>query len=288
MRAHVRRGGAPVGEARICAIVLLALAGLLSACGGGPDHARSHAHIHEHEFEWVGVWYTVDRGDSVSAISARHNVPIEDLVELNGIEDPDKLEVGQALFLYGVEELLARKAATSERQQVNASKAPAASSSRKAADTPPKKKPADGKAKPTKSPPTKTTGRRKKLPDFIWPMTAGRLTSGFGKRGRRMHKGIDLAAKVGTPIFAVADGKVIYSDNKQRGYGNLVIIQHAHDCVTVYAHNRRNLVDEGDRVRQGTPIAELGNTGRSTGPHLHFEIRLKRKAVDPLVYLPAR
>ena len=103
-----------------------------------------------------------------------------------------------------------------------------------------------------------------------------------------MHRGIDLAAKPGTPIFAVADGVVVYSDNKQRGYGNLVIIDHGKGVLTVYAHNRRNLVDEGERVRQGARIAEVGNTGRSTGPHLHFELRVKGKAVNPLDYLPAK
>ena len=101
-------------------------------------------------------------------------------------------------------------------------------------------------------------------------------------------QGIDIAVKPGTPIHAVAAGTVIYSDNKQRGYGNLVIIEHKNRVVSVYAHNRRNLVDEGDSVRQGAPIAEVGNTGRSTGPHLHFELRVRGKAVNPLDYLPAR
>lgn len=251
-------------------VALLWLAGWLAVgaagCGGAP------AHVHADDVpELVGVWYTVESGDSVTAIARRHGVPAEDIVELNGLVDPDQLEVGQDLFLYGIDELLSRKRAAGAL----AAKPKTASKPEAAA-----RRPVKGGTKP------KSAGG--KGGRFIWPLDTGTLTSGYGRRGRRLHKGIDLAAAVGTPIKAVADGKVIYSDNKQRGYGNLVILEHADDFVTVYAHNRRNLVDEGETVRQGAVIAELGNTGRSTGPHLHFEIRLDSKAVDPLIYLPAR
>lgn len=200
--------------------------------------------------ELVGVWYTVEPGDSVSAISTRYGVPVEDIVELNGLAQPDRLEAGQELFLFGIDELIRR--------------------------LPPK-------TAPTPPSPTPAAARR-----FIWPIAGGTLTSRFGKRGRRQHKGIDIGVNPGTPVLAAAAGEVIYSDNKQRGYGNLVILRHADNYVTVYAHNRRNLVDEGDTVGQGTRIAEVGSTGRSTGPHLHFEIRKANKAVDPLKYLPVR
>lgn len=219
--------------------------------------------------ELIGVWYTVERGDSVGLIARRHGVPVEDVIELNGLVDPDALEVGQPLFLYGIDELLGRKARES------AAKAGAGAGAQAA-------------AKPAAPKPTKGSGRATGKVRFVWPVDQGTLTSGFGRRDRRLHKGIDLAADPGTPIKAAAGGEVIYSDNKQRGYGNLIIVQHADDFVTVYAHNRRNLVDEGETVRQGAVIAEVGNTGRSTGPHLHFEIRLKSKAVDPLIHLPAR
>ena len=99
----------------------------------------------------------------------------------------------------------------------------------------------------------------------------------------RPHKGIDLVSNA--PIYAARSGVVIYSGSRQRGYGNLVILQHKDKYVTVYAHNRRNLVDEGAKVRQGEQIAELGNTGRSTGPHLHFEIRYQGKPINPMTIL---
>lgn len=251
-----------------CALGLAALAGC-----GGPQTAVSE----DEAPELIGVWYTVESGDSVSRIAERNGVPVEDIVELNGLVDPDRLEVGQPLFLYGIDELLARRAVAS---------APAANGGGSKPASRPKASPAPRRPDSKKpAPPKPATGGKS---PYIWPIDGGTLTSGFGPRGRRVHKGIDIAADIGTPIKAVADGKVIYSDNKQRGYGNLVILQHGNDAVTVYAHNRRNLVDEGDTVRQGAVIAELGNTGRSTGPHLHFELRLESKAVDPLVHLPAR
>ncbi|MEZ4436923.1 MAG: M23 family metallopeptidase [bacterium] len=255
--------------ARGLALLLALPCVLLWGCGArGPAPAVDADEVPE----LVGVWYVVEHGDSVSSIAQRHGVPVEDVVELNGIVDPDKLEVGQPLFLYGIDELLERRS--------RAVAGGAASASGKSGGA----KPA-GAAKPAGG---SSGGKAGGGGRFVWPVDAGTLTSGFGRRGRRIHKGIDLAADPGTPIKAAAAGEVIYSDNKQRGYGNLVIIQHADDFVTVYAHNRRNLVDEGETVGQGAVIAELGNTGRSTGPHLHFEIRLKSKAVDPLIYLPAR
>jgi murein DD-endopeptidase MepM/ murein hydrolase activator NlpD len=118
---------------------------------------------------------------------------------------------------------------------------------------------------------------------FIWPLS-GKLTSYFGKRGDGFHKGIDIAANEGTKIQASCEGVVTYS-GFYGNYGNVVIITHQHDFSTVYAHNKENLVKVEDRVKQGDAIALLGSTGRSTGPHLHFEIRSKGRAKDPLGYL---
>jgi murein DD-endopeptidase MepM/ murein hydrolase activator NlpD len=102
-----------------------------------------------------------------------------------------------------------------------------------------------------------------------------------------MHDGIDIAAPAGTPVRAADDGVVLYS-GRLRGYGNVVILQHSGGYVTVYGHNERNLVREGDRVARGQDIAELGATGRASGPNLHFEIRYENQAQNPLAYLPAR
>ncbi len=123
---------------------------------------------------------------------------------------------------------------------------------------------------------------------FIWP-ALGEFTSGYGWRWGRMHRGIDIAAPIGTPIVAAADGVVTYAGWNEGGYGNLVEIQHPDGSVTLYAHNDRILVREGDRVQQGQQVAEMGTTGRSTGPHLHFEIHPPgQEPQNPLAYLPAQ
>jgi murein DD-endopeptidase MepM/ murein hydrolase activator NlpD len=129
------------------------------------------------------------------------------------------------------------------------------------------------------------------LPDasvngYIWP-AQGVLTSGFGWRWGRMHKGIDIAGPIGTPIVAAASGTVITAGWNSGGYGNLVEIQHADGSVSLYAHNSRVNVRVGQRVQQGQQIAEMGSTGYSTGPHLHFEIHPSGQgAVNPMAYLP--
>lgn len=123
---------------------------------------------------------------------------------------------------------------------------------------------------------------------YIWP-AKGVLSSKYGWRWGRMHRGIDIAAPVGTPIFAAAEGVVVKSGWNKGGYGNLVDIQHADGTVTRYAHNYRLLVQPGQQVEQGQQISLMGSTGRSTGPHLHFEVRPSGKgAVNPIALLPKK
>ena len=123
---------------------------------------------------------------------------------------------------------------------------------------------------------------------WIWP-TTGVFTSGYGWRWGRMHRGIDMANNVGTPIVAARTGRVVFSGWHDGGYGYLVTLQHADGSRSLYAHNSRLMVSNGQDVRQGTVIALMGSTGRSTGPHLHFEIHPSGAgAVDPLTVLPPR
>ncbi|UCF89529.1 MAG: peptidoglycan DD-metalloendopeptidase family protein, partial [bacterium] len=122
------------------------------------------------------------------------------------------------------------------------------------------------------------------LIDLIWPLK-GRATSGYGPRGRRVHEGIDIAAPRGTPVLASAGGKVAYSGNGMRGYGKVIVIKHTNDLSTVYAHNSSLLVRIGDGVEQGQMIAIVGSTGKSSGPHLHFEIRRRGVPEDPRKFL---
>ncbi|MQQ06975.1 peptidoglycan DD-metalloendopeptidase family protein [Epibacterium sp. SM1979] len=129
---------------------------------------------------------------------------------------------------------------------------------------------------------------------FSEPVVRGssRLTSGFGFRrhpitgGRRMHHGIDLAGRHGTDIYATADGVVSFA-GWQSGYGRIVIIKHDFGIETRYAHNSNIRVKVGQRVSRGDHIADMGNTGRSTGTHLHYEVRVNGKAVNPMIYIKA-
>ncbi len=123
---------------------------------------------------------------------------------------------------------------------------------------------------------------------FDWP-ARGVLSSGYGPRRGRMHKGIDIAAPVGTPIFAAAPGEVVSAGWNNGGYGNLVKVSHPNGSLTLYAHNSKILVSKGQQVQQGQKISEMGSTGYSTGPHLHFELHHQgRGAVNPIAFLPKR
>ena len=123
-------------------------------------------------------------------------------------------------------------------------------------------------------------------PQFVRPGT-GRLTSGYGSRWGRLHAGIDLAAGVGAPISAVAAGTVV-SAASEGGYGLLVRVQHDDGTVTLYAHLSELLVTVGQRVTAGTYVGREGSSGQSTGPHLHFEVRVGGVPVDPAPWLRAR
>jgi murein DD-endopeptidase MepM/ murein hydrolase activator NlpD len=118
---------------------------------------------------------------------------------------------------------------------------------------------------------------------LIWPVN-GPVTSGFGMRWGRMHTGIDIAVPTGTPVHASASGTVVYA-GWMSGYGYLVAIDHGNGLATAYAHNSSLLVAVGQHVAQGDTISLSGSTGHSTGPHVHFEVRVNGVPVDPLLYL---
>jgi len=141
---------------------------------------------------------------------------------------------------------------------------------------------------PPLSSPDQYLPNSQKFNGYIWP-AEGVFTSGYGRRWGRMHRGIDIAAPIGTPIVAAAPGEVLVAGWNSGGYGNLVKLKHPDGSLTLYAHNNKVLVQKGQEVDQGQQIAEMGNTGRSTGPHLHFEIHPKGQgAKNPLAYLPKR
>jgi len=121
-----------------------------------------------------------------------------------------------------------------------------------------------------------------------WPLDVVRVSSRFGQRGRHFHEGIDLKAAIGTPVYSAESGTVLYAASRIRGYGKMVVIRHAgaaKGLATIYAHNSKLLVRPGQKVKKGQKIAISGQTGKSNGPHLHFEIRSGVAAIDPEILL---
>ncbi|MCP4035475.1 MAG: peptidoglycan DD-metalloendopeptidase family protein [bacterium] len=203
-----------------------------------------------------GFYYAVEPGDNLYRIGKRFGVPTEVLERANRIRDVTQLRVGQRLYIPR------RYSGGSGRVQARAPK-----------------------ADPRLARRVRDEARRKARVDFAWPMKRTRLTSRFGRRNGHPHEGIDLAAKPGTAIRAAESGKVIHA-GRLGAYGRVVILKHAGDYRSVYAHARRLHVRKGQFVERAQEIAEVGMTGRTTGPHLHFEIRRKDVPKDPLLYLP--
>ncbi len=128
---------------------------------------------------------------------------------------------------------------------------------------------------------------RAKTHAWRWPTNEVRITSRFGSRNGDYHDGIDLRASTGTKVYAASDGKVIYSGSKISGYGKMVVVRHAGKLSTIYAHNSKLYTKAGQKVRRGQLIALSGNTGRSSGPHVHFEVREGVTAINPSLLLPS-
>lgn len=121
---------------------------------------------------------------------------------------------------------------------------------------------------------------------FIWPVPSiTRISSKFGPRHGKFHEGIDIPASIGTHIVASAPGEVVYANKKISGYGKMVVVAHDGEYFSVYAHANKMLVKKGDKVQRGQVIAHVGRTGRATGPHLHYEIRQGKTAINPLSFV---
>jgi len=118
---------------------------------------------------------------------------------------------------------------------------------------------------------------------LLWPVRQGRLTSGYGIRKGRYHEGLDIAAHPNAPIRAISKGRVVFNGTI-KGYGKTVVIYHGNGIASVYAHNSVNLVRKGASVQRADLIAEVGNTGKSRGHHVHFELRKNGKPINPLLY----
>jgi murein DD-endopeptidase MepM/ murein hydrolase activator NlpD len=197
-----------------------------------------------------GVYHVVERHQTLYRICKTYGVDLKKVASLNGISDPGQIETGQRIFIPGAKkvrkvEIYIDDVATEQEGKSNVA--------------------------------------YKQL-DFIWPVE-GKISDVFTEAGSKQHQGVDISCPLGTPIKASNGGKVIYSNNGIKGYGNLIILRHSEEYVTVYAHNQVNLVEEGTWAEKGQIIGRVGRTGRASGPHLHFEIRKNNKPLDPFLFL---
>lgn len=201
----------------------------------------------------TGVYHKVKRHQTLWRICKTYNVDMAKVARINGIRDVNKIKAGQKIFIPGAKKVLHVDIYIEDLGPSG--------------------------AKPAKVELAKIKGH------FIWPVK-GPIMKRFGRDQGRKHDGIDISAPWGIAVKAAASGKVIYSGNEVKGYGNIIIIKHGPIFTSVYAHNSVNLVREGDRVEKGQVIAKVGRTGRATGAHLHLEIRNHNKPIDPLLVLP--
>jgi lipoprotein NlpD len=213
------------------------------------------------EPEVVGVVHVVRKGETVYRIARAYGIAPADLLEENGIVDPRQVAVGTELFVPGASRVV-------DLEETGR------------ATHPPGERPA-ANGPPPGGEPERLPAARAKL---AWPLK-GVLYGRYGVRSGHRHDGIDLSAPLGTAIGAAAAGAVIYA-GEQAGYGAIVILRHDGGLVTLYAHCATLLVEEGSNVKAGQPIARVGQTGRSTGPHLHFEVREGTRPRNPLLFLP--
>lgn len=253
--------------------------------------------------------YVVEGGDCLSVIAMDHEITVDSIMALNGLKNADVIKEGQELIIavpepdlqirltvgevyeedyeeepviiendswYTTKEVVLEEGSTGhrERNDIVVYENGLEVSRNMAAQTIMVESKATVIERGTIKPPT-----------YIKPLYGGRFSSGYGRRWGRMHRGVDYACPIGTTVFASSAGTVVAAGYNSGGYGNQVVISHPDGRMTRYAHNSKLLVRIGQHVEQGEAIALSGNTGRSTGPHVHFEIIINGSQVDPLKYI---
>ncbi len=226
-------------------------------------------------------YYQVQKGDTVYNLSRRFGVTRQELAEANGIEDMTQVRLGQKLVIPGTGKKTPVQVASIDKK----SGVKALGAKRRAAIKKPAAKKQAHKIKAVDS------GLGKKLSSsnrFIWP-ASGKILSKFGRqKSGTINDGVNVALPKGTVIKAADGGVVAYAGSELKGYGNLILIRHANNWVTAYAHNSKLLVKRGQKVRRGQAIAKSGKSGSVLQPQLHFELRKGSKPVNPLKYLAMR
>jgi murein DD-endopeptidase MepM/ murein hydrolase activator NlpD len=232
----------------------------------------------------VSVRHRVAAGETMYRIAKTYGLTVEELGAANNIKAPWTLAVGQELLIPGVERNAPGEApeALAEADPEPVRTSPESPSRRGSTPVVARREEPPSRSRPV-SRPGAPRPRAATQGLLDWPLK-GVLYGRFGKKGREPHDGIDLAAPSGTPVKTAQEGTVLYA-GEQRGYGNIVIVEHSNSLITLYAHNRDLRVRTGQRVLRGQVIATVGESGKTSGPHLHFEVRLDGRPVDPLDYL---
>lgn len=227
--------------------------------------------------------YTVNRGDTLYSISWRYGLDYREVARWNNVNDRFQIYPGQVL------NLTSTTSSTVTNNRSAASQTPSSSQPQQTrrSTPPPASQQTVTRQQTAPQPPvsSQTTVAASGQPAWRWPSN-GQIIRRFSA-AEGGNKGIDIAGKVGDPVVAAADGRVVYAGSGLLGYGNLVIINHNREFLSAYAHNSRIVVSENDMVKAGEKIAEMGQSGTDR-VQLHFEIRRNGRPVDPLGHLPKR
>lgn len=247
--------------------MLLAMLMVLSSCSS--NHRVAPVVDRYSPAERAPKHYVVTPGDTLFSIAWRYGLMVEGLGAANNIASPYTIYPGQRIVLREARgKFFAPKPAVKNTASTVAKK-PTIKPKRDTRVTVPPSKSAVSRANNA----------------WLWP-ASGKIIRGFLASGQA-HKGIDLEGKIGEPVRAARSGEVAYAGSGLIGYGKLIILRHPNNLLSAYGHNRRLLVKEGDVVKAGKVIAELGDSGTSSA-RLHFEIRKNGKPIDPRKLLPRR
>jgi lipoprotein YgeR len=228
------------------------LLAVVAACGSAP----------------VGPgFYRVERGDTLSQIARSNRVSVQSIARWNNLTNPDSIEVGQVL------RVVPPAGVASTSGALRSSGGGGGSGGSASASAAPRPAPVDSAPSAAPAPAI----------SLIWPVDGTVIRRFDGGNS----KGIDITAAAGTPVLAAAPGTVVYAGNGLRGYGNLLILKHNGEYLTAYAHNRALMVKEGESVKRGEKIAEMGDTDTDR-VMLHFELRYQGRSIDPSRSLPPR
>lgn len=226
--------------------------------------------------------YTVRKGDTLYSIAKRHSVDLNALIRVNGVKPPYIIHVGQTLRLPGRWDRVRVATRAQPKRQEERWVAPRQERAEPAGQ---KQQKVQRRTAPRRPPPQNLQAPPGRTGGFIWPVR-GQIISKFGSAGHGLkNDGINIAVPRNTTVVAAENGVVAYAGNELRGFGNLLLIKHDGGWMTAYAHLDSMLVKRGDTVRRGQAIGKVGATGNVKRPQLHFELRRRTQAVDPLKHL---